>query len=138
MVSILILDKYNGQVSRWNRLEIWNWTFLMINWWLLWSMSEYKVQIYWEGHKSLADLPLFCWHYLVASNNKWKVGQIFVAFSKYLNLWRQILKLWNLATFILLRKLFQVHCVIGIGICTYIVAQIQIARQSFFIEKLFI
>ena len=33
-----------------------------------------KVQIFWEGHKKLAHLPLFIWHYLVASNCKWKMG----------------------------------------------------------------
>ena len=30
-------------------------------------------------------IPLFFWHYLVTSNNKWKMGQNFVAFSEYLN-----------------------------------------------------
>ena len=44
-----------------------------------------KVQIFWEVQKNLAHLPLFFWHYLVASNYKWKMGQIFVAFSEYLN-----------------------------------------------------
>ena len=44
-----------------------------------------KVQIFWEGHKNLAHLPLFSWHYLVVSNWKWKIGQTFVAFSEYLN-----------------------------------------------------
>ena len=47
--------------------------------------SQHKVQIFWEGHKNLAHLPLFIWHYLVASNYKWKMGQIFVAFLEYLN-----------------------------------------------------
>ena len=44
-----------------------------------------KVQIFWEDHKNLAHLPLFIWQYLAASNYKWKMGQIFVAFSEYLN-----------------------------------------------------
>ena len=44
-----------------------------------------KVQILWESHKMLVHLPLFISHYLVASNYKWKMGQIFVAFSEYLN-----------------------------------------------------
>ena len=46
---------------------------------------HYKVQVFWESHKNLAHFPLFIWHYLVASNHKWKMGQIFVAFSEYLN-----------------------------------------------------
>ena len=44
-----------------------------------------KVQILWEGHKNFALLPIFIWHYLVASNYKWKMGQIFWAFSEYPN-----------------------------------------------------
>ena len=44
------------------------------------------VQIFLEGHKNLAILPLFIWHYLVVSNSKRKMGQIFVAFSEYRNL----------------------------------------------------
>ena len=44
-----------------------------------------KVQIFWEGHNFFSSLPLFIWHYLVASNYKWKKGHIFVAFSEYLN-----------------------------------------------------
>ena len=44
-----------------------------------------KVQIFWEGHKNLAHLPLFIWHYLVASNYKWKMGHIFVQPSQ--NIW---------------------------------------------------
>ena len=35
-----------------------------------------KVQIFWEGHKKLAHLPPLIWHCLVASNYKWKMGQI--------------------------------------------------------------
>ena len=42
-----------------------------------------KVQIVWEGHKNLTHL--FFLHYLVASNYKWKMGQIFVTFSEHLN-----------------------------------------------------
>ena len=33
----------------------------------------------------MANLPLFFWHYLAVSNYKWKMGQLVVAFSKYLN-----------------------------------------------------
>ena len=44
-----------------------------------------KVQIFWKGHKNFSHLPLFIWHYLAASNYKWKMGQTFVAFSEYLN-----------------------------------------------------
>ena len=44
-----------------------------------------KVQIFWEGHKNLSHLPLSIWHYFVASNYNRKMGQIFVAFSEYLN-----------------------------------------------------
>ena len=47
--------------------------------------TVHKVQIFWESYKNLALLPLFFWHYLVASNHKWKMGQIFEAFSKHLN-----------------------------------------------------
>ena len=50
-----------------------------------------KVQIFWEGLKNLAHLPLFCWHYLVVSNYKWKMGQILVAFSEYLNITKSTL-----------------------------------------------
>ena len=44
-----------------------------------------KVQMFWEGHKNLAHLPLFFWHYIVMSNDKWKMGQNCVAFLEYLN-----------------------------------------------------
>ena len=33
----------------------------------------------------MAHLPLFIWHYLVASNHEWKMGLIFVVFSGYSN-----------------------------------------------------
>ena len=42
-----------------------------------------KVQTLREGHKLFIKLPLF-WHYLVASNYKWTMGQIFVAFLEHL------------------------------------------------------
>ena len=49
---------------------------------------NYWVQIFWEGHKNLANLPLFFWHYLVASNYKWKMGQISMWPSqKYVHTW---------------------------------------------------
>ena len=38
-------------------------------------MESCKVQIFWEGNKNLAHLPLFIWHYLVATNYKWNMGQ---------------------------------------------------------------
>ena len=41
-----------------------------------------KVQLYSEGHKNFAHLPLFIQHYLEASNFKWKVGQIFCGFLR--------------------------------------------------------
>ena len=44
-----------------------------------------KVQIFWEGRKNLVHLPIFIWHYLVASNHKWKMVQVFVVFSEYPN-----------------------------------------------------
>ena len=44
-----------------------------------------KVQLFSEGHKNWANLPLFIRHYLVASNYKWIMGQSFVAFTEYLN-----------------------------------------------------
>ena len=53
-----------------------------------------KVQIFWEGHKSLAHLPLFFWHYLIASNYKWKMGQIFVVFSENMNFRLPLTRCW--------------------------------------------
>ena len=44
-----------------------------------------KVQIFWEGHKKLAHLPLLIWHYLIVPNCKWKMDQICVVFSEYPN-----------------------------------------------------
>ena len=49
------------------------------------KVSTFKVQIFWEGHKNFSHLPLFIWQYLILSNYNWKMGQIFVAFSEYLN-----------------------------------------------------
>ena len=34
----------------------------------------------------MAHLPLFIWNYLIVPNYKWKMGQIYVVFSEYLNL----------------------------------------------------
>ena len=56
--------------------------------------NDSKVKIFWESPKNLAHLPHFIWHYLVASNYKWKTGQIFVAFSEYLNFTQQSSK-WS-------------------------------------------
>ena len=56
----------------------------LISWWI--PMRHSKVQIFWECHKILAHLPLFFYNmYLVASNYKWKMGQIFLVFSENLN-----------------------------------------------------
>ena len=49
------------------------------------SFKLHKVQIFWEGHNNLVQLKNFIWHYLVASNYKWKMGKFFLAFSEYLN-----------------------------------------------------
>ena len=43
-----------------------------------------KAHVFWEGHKNFTYLRIFIWHYLVTSNYKWKMGQIFVAFTDYL------------------------------------------------------
>ena len=43
-------------------------------------ICPFQVQIFWKDHKNLAHLPLF-----LTSNYKWKIGQIFEAFSEYLN-----------------------------------------------------
>ena len=53
---------------------------------ILWFVDSYldKVQIFWDSHKNCANLPLFIWHYLVASN-RWKMRKHFVVFSEYLN-----------------------------------------------------
>ena len=40
---------------------------------------------YSEKATKISSIFQFFWHYLVASNYKWKMGQIFVAFSEYLN-----------------------------------------------------
>ena len=58
---------------------------------VLWQNRNSKVQIFWEGHKNLAHLPLFIWHYLVASNYNWKMDQIFAAISEYLNFNKNLL-----------------------------------------------
>ena len=58
---------------------------LMTNHKLVKLFTLVKVQVFWKDHKNMAHLPLFIWHYLVSSNYKWKMGQIFVAFSEYLN-----------------------------------------------------
>ena len=44
-----------------------------------------EVHIFWEGLKSFSHLPLFIGHYSVTSKYKSENGQIFVAFSEYLN-----------------------------------------------------
>ena len=72
-------EKYLGRYDIWKVKLIF---FFLIN--LLWvwccmyifckSLEFDKVQIFWDGHKNLAHLPLFFWHYLVSSNYKWKMG----------------------------------------------------------------
>ena len=48
----------------------------------LWA---FKFQIFWENQNILAHLHLFYWHYFIASNHMWKMGQILVALLEYLN-----------------------------------------------------
>ena len=38
-----------------------------------------KIQIFWEGHKNLAHLPIIIRPYEVMSNKKLKLGQLLVA-----------------------------------------------------------
>ena len=60
---------------------------------------EGKGRIFWEGHKNLSHPPLyFDVKYSVASNKKWKISQIFVAFTEYLkfhNFWIVFKYFWN-------------------------------------------
>ena len=51
-------------------------------------LEGFKVQIFWEGHKNRVHLLICIWHYLVASDHTWKMSQIVLAFSEYLNLTR--------------------------------------------------
>ena len=44
-----------------------------------------KVQFFWEGHKNLHNLQMVLDIYLVNLQTKWKIVQIFVAFSEKLN-----------------------------------------------------
>ena len=53
-----------------------------------------KVQIFWEGHKNLAHLPLMIRRCKGLSKKEWKMGQIFMAFSEYLNLAKIQKSLW--------------------------------------------
>ncbi len=41
--------------------------------------------MFWEGQTNLTHPPFFIFHYFVASNCRWKMWQIFVAFPEYLN-----------------------------------------------------
>ena len=79
-------------VKLWNRKTM-SWTVHIRKLFLI------KVRIFWKGHKNLAHLPLFILHYLIASNYKWKMDQILMAFSKYLNFitnnWRIVLQNMN-------------------------------------------
>ena len=44
-----------------------------------------KVQLFWEGHKNLHNLPYAFDIYLVNIKSIWKIAQIFVVFSEKLN-----------------------------------------------------
>ena len=75
-----------------------------------------RVKIFWEGHKNLSHLPLFIWYYLGVSNCKWKMGQIFVSLSEYLNF---ILRLYTVQsrfsdTFDLPQKL-SLNCIMSLN-----------------------
>ena len=49
-------------------------------------LREYKVHIFWEGHKILRNLHLaFVLQYVVPVKNKVKISQNFLAFSEYMN-----------------------------------------------------
>ena len=44
-----------------------------------------KVHIFWEGHNNMPKSQNFFWRYKVISNKIWRLRQILVAFSKYMN-----------------------------------------------------
>ena len=44
-----------------------------------------KVQFFWEGHKDLVQSSSWFWRFLVMSKLRWRLRQIFVAFSEKLN-----------------------------------------------------
>ena len=46
---------------------------------------NFKVRIFWEGHKIWKNLSLKIWHYSLTSNFKWKIFSNFVVFSEYPN-----------------------------------------------------
>ena len=58
-----------------------------------------RIEIAKFRYSEKANLPLFFWHYLVASNYKWKMGQIFVAFSEYQNFTQTISKSFEVNRF---------------------------------------
>ena len=49
------------------------------------KVSKGKVQLFWEGHKNLRNLPHGLYIYLVTVQTMRKIVQIFVAFSEKLN-----------------------------------------------------
>ena len=76
-----------------------------------------KVQIFWKGHKNFApSSTLFLTLLSIASNHNWKMGQIFVAFSKYLNFtFVQIPGLWLTNYFYSPFCLFSLHFSLWLG-----------------------
>ena len=48
-------------------------------------LSKFKVQLFWEGHKNLCNLPHGFEIYLENVKTIRKISQIFVAFSEKLN-----------------------------------------------------
>ena len=49
------------------------------------SVTSVKVQLFWEGHKNLRNLPHGLEIYLVNVQTMRKIAQIFMAFSEKLN-----------------------------------------------------
>ena len=43
--------------------------------------------MFWKGHKNLANLPLFFWHYLEVSNYKWEMGHLLWPSQNIRTLW---------------------------------------------------
>ena len=48
-------------------------------------VRNFKVRIFWEGHKIWKNLPFKIWRYWVASSFKWKIFSNFLSFSEYPN-----------------------------------------------------
>ena len=56
-------------------------------------LLAYKVQVFWEGQKSLTKASSRFWRYLVMSITEGRLGQIIVAFLEYLNFTSLIYKI---------------------------------------------